>query len=172
MLFRWCLENLGKISLIYKDYFPPVLRRVQVGGLLPEATFVKSGLLSAAGAGGVGFTTYQESKVYRLAKLAGTYEGVFVKAYAFSNNNNQLYSIVDVLFSKGTSTKATARYYKTSGLSFQFFKDDTYLYVSCPFAGLVHFEIYAMNASQIDKTDVTDSFDPSSMTEIVPTAYF
>ena len=37
---------------------------------------------------------------------------------------------------------------------------------------MVHFEIHAMVASQIDKTDVTDSFDQSSMTEIVPTAYF
>ena len=43
MLFRWCLENLGKISLIYKDYFPPVLRRVQVGELIGVNSIVLVG---------------------------------------------------------------------------------------------------------------------------------
>lgn len=144
-----------------------------VGELLPTASFKSSGLLSVVGAASVGVTFYQENRTYRIAKLSGTYEGVFVRLYSFSNNEAQFYSIFDILFSKSSSTiKATAKYYFNNGLQFNFYKDDTYLYIKCRFAGLVHFEVYAISQNQVDYTDVTSSIDTSSLTEITPTSYF
>ena len=138
---------------------------------MPTGSFTEKSMLAPINAAAIGVTIYQDRHVYRVARLDNPYDGVFVKVIAFSNNFNQVYTLMDILFSRDNQPANATAVYIRYNLDVNIYIDETSLYIKFNYAGMAHFEIYANSQNNIDNTDVTDTIDLSSLTKIEPSSY-